>query len=128
MTKRLDAGDFFRLVGWSIRFHWAHTPVQRRRARARVVMILRRRLSTLSLSTLTPDATEFGVAQALWLGATLNARSIVRSVIMRRRFRLVRSMLWLVGRGIATGILAAYLVWARLSHDWYWQQTPGTIG
>ena len=128
MTRRLDAGDFFRLVGWSIRFHWAHSPAQRRRARVRVVMILRRRLSTLSHSAVDPDNAALGIAQALWLGATLNARSVVRTIIMRRRFPLVRAMLWIIGRGIATGILAAYLVWVRLSRDLYWHETPGTIG
>lgn len=101
------------LIWWSLRLAWSRNKKSRRHIRARIWAILGGRWYRLAPDTV--PGTELGIIRAVWLGAALASRSIVRYPLLPRRLK-ARMMLLLriVGRTNGKAIITAYLAWAWL--------------
>lgn len=101
------------LIWWSIRLAWARNKGSRRRFRQHIWMILSNRWRDY-----IPDAvpgTEIAIVRAVWLGASLASRSLVRYPRLPRRIKV--RLTWLMrilGRTNGKAIVAAYLAWTWL--------------
>ncbi len=101
------------LMWWSVRLAWARNKVSRRRFRQYIWMNL-----SLRWRTYMPDAvpgTEIAIVHAVWLGASLASRSVVRYPLLPRRLKT--RLTWLIrilGKTNGKAIVAAYLAWTWL--------------
>lgn len=110
MMRKQERASLWLLIWWSVRLAWAKRKPRRRQYRQRVWLHLERRWRKL-----VPDSApgmEVALVRAVWLGAALASRSIVRYPLLVRRPKgrliVVSKML---GRTNGKAIIAAYLAW-----------------
>ncbi|NMP21048.1 hypothetical protein [Sulfobacillus harzensis] len=102
------------LIWWSVRLAWARNKTSRRRFRQKI-------WDTLSLRWrfVMPNAqtgTELAIVRAVWLGAALASRSLVRYPLLPGRLKT--RLTWLVrllGKTNGKAVVAAYLAWTWLN-------------
>lgn len=105
--------SLFRLMWWSVRLTWSRNKVTRRRCRQQIWSSLASRWRVF-----VPDAapgTEVAIVRAVWLGASLASRSLVRYPLLPKRLK--KRLTWvlrLLGRSNGKAVIAAYLSWTWL--------------
>lgn len=103
------------LIWWSVRLAWARNKVSRRRFREHIWHSLACRWRTFIPDT--SPGSEMAIVRAIWLGASLASRSLVRYPLLPSRLK--SRLVWLLrilGRTNGKAIVAAYLSWTWL-HD-----------
>lgn len=101
------------LIWWSVRLAWAGNKKSRRHFRQKIWDNLSGRWHAC-----TSDAqpgTELAIVRAVWLGASLASRSLVRYPLLPRRMKA--RLTWVVrilGRTNGKAVVAAYLAWTWL--------------
>lgn len=102
-----------RLMWWSLRLAWAGNKNRRRQIRQKIWALLSRRWYMVSPHTVA--GTEEGVVRAVWLGAALASRSVLRYPLLPKKLKsrfhvLVR----IFGKTNSRALITAYLAWAWL--------------
>ncbi len=106
--------SLLRLMWWSIRLTWSRNKVTRRRCRQQIWSGLSQHWRVF-----VPDAapgTEAAIVRAVWLGASLASRSLLRYPLLPRRLKT--RLTWIVrllGRSNGKAVVTAYLAWTWLS-------------
>lgn len=101
------------LIWWSVRLAWARNKVSRRRFRQHIWMNLGVRWRSYVPDT--PPGTEMAIVQAIWLGAALASRSLVRYPLLPPKLKI--RFTWLIrilGHHNGKAIVAAWLAWIWL--------------
>jgi len=113
VTGKANRASLAWLIWWSVRLAWARNKVSRRRFRHHIWTHLSNRWLMFMPDTL--PGTEVGIVRAVWLGASLASRSLVRYPLLPPRIK--KRLMWLVrvsGRTNGKAIIAAYLAWVWL--------------
>ncbi len=101
------------LMWWSVRLAWARNKGSRRRFRQLIWAGLEWRWKTY-VPDMAPGS-ETAVVQAVWLGASLAARSLVRYPLLPPKPK--QRLIWLVrlaGKNNGKALVSAYLAWTWL--------------
>ena len=116
--NRVTHVRLWQLMWWSLRLNWSRNKIKRRRARQKIAVMLEARWRWLANES--QPVPESGVVHALWLGAALASRSVMRSPKMSRVKRLLVLALRLMGKNNSRALLAAYFAWI-----WLWEASCG---
>lgn len=111
------------LMWWSLRLAWSRNKAKRRVARAHIWATLEARWHHLVPDTV--PGTEAGVIRAVWLGAVLASRSLVRYPVLPRRLKMrLLFLVKILGKRNGKALITAYLAWA-----WLWDvaMAPGAL-
>jgi hypothetical protein len=112
--KRESRASLWRLIWWSLRLSWSKNKEGRRRARKHIWGMLENRWMHMFPEAGSGEIS--GVTRAIWLGAALASRSLVRYPVLPRRLKQrLTWLLRLLGRTNGKAIVTAYLAWAWLS-------------
>lgn len=116
-------GSLWILMWWSLRLAWSRNKAKRRVARSHIWATLETRWHQLVPDTI--PGTEVGVIRAVWLGAALASRSLVRYPVLPRRLKTrLLLIVRVLGKRNGKALITAYLAWA-----WLWDvaMAPGTL-
>ncbi|WP_051351253.1 hypothetical protein [Sulfobacillus thermosulfidooxidans] len=106
--------SLWRLMWWSLRLSWSKNKEGRRRARKHIWAMLENQWTKLVPEAVPGQVS--GVTHAVWLGAALASRSLVRYPLLPKRLKT--RLIWLfrlVGRTNGKALVTAYLAWVWLS-------------
>lgn len=123
MHRKHRRGGLWVLMWWSLRLVWSRNKAKRRAARSHIWATLEARWHQLVPDTI--PGTEAGVIRAVWLGAALASRSLVRYPVLPRRLKTrLLLILRVLGKRNGKALITAYLAWA-----WLWDvaMAPGTL-
>lgn len=115
-----------RLIWWSMRLAWSSNKKSRRRLRQRIWGSLAERWRSFVPDT--KPGSDIAMGQAVWLGASLAARSLVRYPILPKP--LTWRLTWLtriVGKTNGKAIVSAYLSWKWLRDMAFSSPDPSRI-
>ncbi|MCL4495529.1 MAG: hypothetical protein M1294_12040 [Firmicutes bacterium] len=111
---RESRASLWRLMWWSLRLSWSKDREGRRRARKHIWRMLESRWVHMFPEAGSGEIS--GVTQAVWLGAALASRSLVRYPLLPKRLKTrLTWLLRLLGRSNGKAIVTAYLAWAWLT-------------
>lgn len=114
-----------RLIWWSLGLWVSRRREKRRVLRQKIVAQLARRWNRISFGS---DWPADGVVWALWLGATLSARSRFRHEIHGGGVFRNLARYFLRGyRRMGTAVISAVLAWRQVE-DWVWRRDLNPVG
>lgn len=102
--------SLIRLMWWSVRLTWSHNKMTRRWCRAQILNGLETRWRAYAPET--AQGGEIAMVRAVWLGACLASRSLVRYPLLPQT--LNRRLTWVVrilGRSTGKAVVSVYLAW-----------------
>ena len=102
-----------RVIWWSLRLSRSRRRLVRQRCRQQILDALAQRWQCSGPES--PLATEAAVVRAVWLGASLVSRSLVRCPLLPPK--LARRLAWVIrlfGKSRGQAMVAAYLSWTWL--------------
>ncbi len=111
---RESRASLWRLMWWSLRLNWSKDKEGRRRARKHIWAMLESKWTAMVPEALPSHVS--GVTHAVWLGAALASRSLVRYPLLPKRVKT--RLIWLfrvVGRSNGKALVTAYLAWMWLT-------------
>ncbi|POB09801.1 hypothetical protein [Sulfobacillus sp. hq2] len=123
MKGQESHASLLRLMWWSLRLGWSKNKEGRRKARRRIWAMLEARWMRLVPEAVPGDTS--GVTRAVWLGAALASRSLIRYPLLPRKLK--SRLIWLVrlvGRNNGKALVTAYLAWAWMRDV---AESPSTI-
>ncbi|PSR23595.1 MAG: hypothetical protein C7B45_02150 [Sulfobacillus acidophilus] len=102
--------SLLRVMWWSVRLSWSRNKRTRRRCREHILTGLESRWREYAPQT-TPNG-ELAIVRAVWLGACLASRSLVRYPLLPQLLK--HRLTWvmrLLGRNTGKAVVSAYLAW-----------------
>jgi hypothetical protein len=103
-----------RLMWWSVRLTWSRSKRTRRRCREHILTGLESRWREYAPDTVPGG--ELAIVRAVWLGACLASRSLVRYPILPKA--LNHRLTWvtrILGRSTGKAVVSAYLAWTWMA-------------